>query len=97
LAAYRKTARHSWGRAGRLGGATVACPDLEISLEERFNDAGLAVNSTSLGLHATDALPTESPPLLATRGRTTSLNRLRRRLAKKMPVSSFTASGPVSA
>ncbi|OAF05228.1 hypothetical protein AYJ54_22555 [Bradyrhizobium centrolobii] len=32
-------------------------PDLDISLEERFDDAGLCVNATSLGLHATDALP----------------------------------------
>jgi shikimate dehydrogenase len=32
-------------------------PDLEISLEEKFDDAGLLVNATSLGLHATDALP----------------------------------------
>ncbi|MEK9279604.1 MULTISPECIES: shikimate dehydrogenase [unclassified Bradyrhizobium] len=32
-------------------------PDLAIDLEERFDDAGLCVNATSLGLHATDALP----------------------------------------
>ena len=32
-------------------------PKLEISLEEKFDDAGLLVNATSLGLHATDALP----------------------------------------
>ena len=30
---------------------------LEISLEEKFDDAGLLVNATSLGLHATDAMP----------------------------------------
>jgi shikimate dehydrogenase len=32
-------------------------PDLEISCDERFDDAGLVVNATSLGLHSTDALP----------------------------------------
>ena len=32
-------------------------PDLDISLEARFDDAGLCVNATSLGLHATDAPP----------------------------------------
>ncbi|UQR64598.1 shikimate dehydrogenase [Bradyrhizobium sp. C-145] len=32
-------------------------PDLDISLEERFDDAGLCVNATSLGLRASDALP----------------------------------------
>jgi shikimate dehydrogenase len=32
-------------------------PDLEIDLEEKFDDAGLLVNATSLGLHASDALP----------------------------------------
>jgi len=32
-------------------------PDLDISFEERFDDAGLCVNATSLGLHATDAPP----------------------------------------
>jgi shikimate dehydrogenase len=32
-------------------------PSLEISLDERFDDAGLLVNATSLGLHATDPLP----------------------------------------
>src|SRR5438034_5391570 len=30
---------------------------LDISLDERFDDAGLVVNATSLGLHATDAMP----------------------------------------
>ena len=30
---------------------------LDVSLDERFDDAGLVVNATSLGLHATDALP----------------------------------------
>lgn len=30
---------------------------LEISLDETFGDAGLLVNATSLGLHATDAMP----------------------------------------
>ena len=32
-------------------------PKLEISVEDKFDDAGLLVNATSLGLHATDALP----------------------------------------
>lgn len=32
-------------------------PDLDISREWRFDDAGLCVNATSLGLHASDALP----------------------------------------
>jgi shikimate dehydrogenase len=32
-------------------------PDLEICREERFDDAGLLVNATPLGLHATDAMP----------------------------------------
>ncbi|WGD53773.1 shikimate dehydrogenase [Bradyrhizobium sp. CB1650] len=32
-------------------------PDLDVSLEERFDDAGLCVNATSLGLHEADALP----------------------------------------
>ncbi|KRR27684.1 shikimate dehydrogenase family protein [Bradyrhizobium retamae] len=31
--------------------------DLEICLDERFDDAGLLVNATSLGLRKTDALP----------------------------------------
>ena len=30
---------------------------LDISLEDQFDDAGLVVNATSLGLHATDAMP----------------------------------------
>jgi len=30
---------------------------LEISFDEKFDDAGLLVNATSLGLHAKDALP----------------------------------------
>jgi shikimate dehydrogenase len=38
-------------------------PHLEISLEERFDDAGLLVNATSLGLHATDALPMDPAKL----------------------------------
>ena len=32
-------------------------PGLEISLDDKFDDAGLLVNATSLGLKATDALP----------------------------------------
>jgi len=32
-------------------------PGLDISLDEKFDDAGLVVNATSLGLHATDAMP----------------------------------------
>jgi shikimate dehydrogenase len=36
---------------------------LDISLEERFDDAGLVVNATSLGLHATDALPMDPAKL----------------------------------
>jgi shikimate dehydrogenase len=32
-------------------------PDLEISLDGRFDDVGLLVNATSLGLHATDPMP----------------------------------------
>jgi shikimate dehydrogenase len=31
--------------------------DLEISLDEKFDDAGLVVNATSLGLRETDTLP----------------------------------------
>jgi shikimate dehydrogenase len=38
-------------------------PDLEISLEERFDDAGLLVNATSLGLNATDAMPMDPAKL----------------------------------
>jgi shikimate dehydrogenase len=34
-------------------------PDLEISLQERLDDAGLLVNATSLGLNATDAMPAD--------------------------------------
>jgi shikimate dehydrogenase len=34
-------------------------PGLDISLEARFDDAGLCLNATSLGLHAGDALPTD--------------------------------------
>ncbi|UPJ47190.1 shikimate dehydrogenase [Bradyrhizobium sp. 200] len=30
---------------------------LEICLDDKFDDAGLVVNATSLGLHATDAVP----------------------------------------
>lgn len=33
---------------------------LEIRSEEEFDDAGLLVNATSLGLHATDALPMDA-------------------------------------
>jgi shikimate dehydrogenase len=36
---------------------------LDISLEERFDDAGLVVNATSLGLHATDVLPMDAAKL----------------------------------
>ena len=36
---------------------------LDISLDERFDDAGLVVNATSLGLHATDALPMDPAKL----------------------------------
>jgi shikimate dehydrogenase len=32
-------------------------PGLDIKLDETFDDAGLLVNATSLGLHPTDALP----------------------------------------
>jgi shikimate dehydrogenase len=38
-------------------------PDLDISLEETFDDAGLLVNATSLGLHATDAMPMDPAKL----------------------------------
>ena len=38
---------------------------LDISLEERFDDAGLVVNATSLGLHATDVLPMDPARLPA--------------------------------
>jgi shikimate dehydrogenase len=38
-------------------------PDVDISLEERFDDAGLCVNATSLGLHPTDALPMDPAKL----------------------------------
>jgi shikimate 5-dehydrogenase len=38
-------------------------PDLEISLRERFDDAGLLVNAMSLGLNATDAMPTDPAKL----------------------------------
>jgi shikimate dehydrogenase len=38
-------------------------PDLDISVEERFDDVGLCVNATSLGLHATDALPMDPAKL----------------------------------
>ena len=36
---------------------------LDVSLDERFDDAGLVVNATSLGLHATDALPMDPAKL----------------------------------
>ena len=39
--------------------------DLEISFEERFDDAGLLVNATSLGLHATDVMPMDPAKLPA--------------------------------
>jgi shikimate dehydrogenase len=38
-------------------------PNLEISLQEKFDDAGLLVNATSLGLNATDAMPTDPAKL----------------------------------
>jgi shikimate dehydrogenase len=38
---------------------------LDIRLDERFDDAGLVVNATSLGLHATDAVPMD-PATLST-------------------------------
>jgi shikimate dehydrogenase len=38
---------------------------LDISFDERFDDAGLVVNATSLGLHATDALPMDPAKLSA--------------------------------
>lgn len=38
-------------------------PDLDISMDERFDDAGLCVNATSLGLRATDALPMDPAKL----------------------------------
>jgi shikimate dehydrogenase len=37
--------------------------ELEVSLDERFNDASLLVNATSLGLHAGDALPMDPAKL----------------------------------
>jgi shikimate dehydrogenase len=38
-------------------------PELEISFDEKFDDAGLLVNATSLGLHASDALPMDPAKL----------------------------------
>ncbi|MFT4118465.1 shikimate dehydrogenase family protein [Bradyrhizobium sp.] len=38
-------------------------PDLDLCLAQRFDDAGLCVNATSLGLHATDALPMDPKEL----------------------------------
>ena len=38
-------------------------PKLEIDSERRFDDVGLLVNATSLGLHATDALPMDPATL----------------------------------
>jgi shikimate dehydrogenase len=38
-------------------------PDLDIKLDEDFSDTGLLVNATSLGLHATDALPMDPAKL----------------------------------
>jgi shikimate dehydrogenase len=38
-------------------------PDLEISLQETFDNAGLVVNATSLGLNATDAIPMDPAKL----------------------------------
>jgi len=38
-------------------------PKLEISLEDKFDDAGLLINATSLGLHATDAMPMDPSKL----------------------------------
>ncbi|MDQ8729162.1 hypothetical protein [Bradyrhizobium sp. LHD-71] len=39
-------------------------PELEIDNDQRFDDVGLLVNATSLGLHPTDALPMD-PAMLA--------------------------------
>src|SRR5439155_7814266 len=39
--------------------------ELDIRLDERFDDAGLVVNATSLGLHATDVLPMDPAKLPA--------------------------------
>ena len=38
-------------------------PDLDIKLDEDFGDTGLLVNATSLGLHATDAMPMHAAKL----------------------------------
>jgi shikimate dehydrogenase len=38
-------------------------PDLDIKLDEDFGDTGLLVNATSLGLHATDAMPMDAAKL----------------------------------
>jgi shikimate 5-dehydrogenase len=38
-------------------------PDLDIRLDEDFGDAGLLVNATPLGLHATDAMPVDPAKL----------------------------------
>jgi shikimate dehydrogenase len=38
-------------------------PDLDIRLDEDFGDTGLLVNATSLGLHATDAMPMDAAKL----------------------------------
>lgn len=38
-------------------------PGLDISLEERFDDIGLCINATSLGLHPSDALPMDPSAL----------------------------------
>lgn len=39
--------------------------DLEICLDDKFEDAGLVVNATSLGLHASDAMPMDPARLPA--------------------------------
>jgi shikimate dehydrogenase len=40
-------------------------PDLDIKLDASFDDTGLLVNATSLGLHATDAMPMDPVKLPA--------------------------------
>jgi shikimate dehydrogenase len=48
----------TWGPVEALASKLRASfPGLEISFDETFDDAGLLVNATSLGLHATDTLP----------------------------------------
>jgi shikimate dehydrogenase len=40
-------------------------PELQIGFEETFADAGLVVNATSLGLHASDSMPVDPAKLSA--------------------------------